>query len=103
MSYRAVLFDLFDTLVMFHRDRLPEIQVNGRTIRSTAGHLHAAFRPFAPGVELPVFVDALFWSWQEAERIRGEDHRENLARKLGTSSVAGLTRFAIENRIDESA
>lgn len=30
-------------------------------------------------------------------------HRENLARKLGTSSVAGLTRFAIENRIDESA
>jgi len=76
MSYRAVLFDLFDTLVMFHRDRLPEIQVNGRTIRSTAGHLHAAFRPFAPGVELPVFVDALFWSWQEAERIRGEDHRE---------------------------
>jgi HAD superfamily hydrolase (TIGR01549 family) len=76
MSYRAVLFDLFDTLVMFHRDRLPEIQVNGRTIRSTAGHLHAAFRPFAPDVELPVFVDALFWSWQEAERIRGEDHRE---------------------------
>lgn len=76
MSYRAVLFDLFDTLVMFHRDRLPEVQVNGRTIRSTAGHLHAAFRPFAPGVELPVFVDALFWSWQEAERIRGEDHRE---------------------------
>lgn len=30
-------------------------------------------------------------------------HRENLARKLGTSSVAGLTRFAIENGIDESA
>lgn len=76
MSYRAVLFDLFDTLVLFHRERLPEVSVNGRVMRSTAGHLHAAFRPFAPGVELHVFVDALFWSWKEAERIRGESHRE---------------------------
>lgn len=76
MTYQAVLFDLFDTLVLFHRERLPEIQVNGRTVRSTAGHLHAAFRPFAPHVELPAFVDALFWSWQEAERIRSDAHRE---------------------------
>lgn len=76
MIYRAVLFDLFDTLVLFHRERLPEVQIDGRKIRSTAGHLHAAFRPFAPHVELPAFVDALFWSWQEAERIRAEDHRE---------------------------
>ncbi len=76
MSYRAVLFDLFDTLVLFHRDRLPEVQVDGKVIRSTAGHLHAAFRPFAPDVALSVFVEALFWSWQEAERIRAEAHRE---------------------------
>ncbi|HKW91899.1 MAG TPA: HAD family hydrolase [Methylomirabilota bacterium] len=76
MSYRAVLFDLFDTLVLFHRDRLPEVRVNGKVMRSTAGHLHAAFRPFAPGIELPAFVEALFWSWQEAERIRAEAHRE---------------------------
>ena len=76
MKYRAVLFDLFDTLVLFHRERLPEIQVNGKTIRSTAGHLHAEFRRFAPDVELAPFVAALFWSWQEAERIRAEDHRE---------------------------
>jgi HAD superfamily hydrolase (TIGR01549 family) len=76
MTYQAVLFDLFDTLVLFHRERLPEIHVNGRTVRSTAGLLHAAFRPFAPHVELPAFVDALFWSWQEAERLRADDHRE---------------------------
>ena len=76
MTYQAVLFDLFDTLVLFHRERLPEIRVNGRTVRSTAGHLHAALRPFAPHVELPAFVDALFWSWQEAERVRSAAHRE---------------------------
>ena len=76
MRPKAVLFDLFDTLVLFDRSRLPEVQVNGRTIRSTAGHLHRAFQPFAPGLELTGFVDALFWSWQEAERIRDETHRE---------------------------
>ena len=76
MTYQAVLFDLFDTLVLFHRERLPEIHVNGRTVHSTAGHLHAAFRPFAPHVELPAFMDALFWSWQEAEKIRSGTHRE---------------------------
>ena len=81
MSYRAVLFDLFDTLVWLDRNRLPEVRVNGKTIRSTAGHLHAAFRPFAPGVEIGSFVDALMWSWQEAERLRHETHREVAARE----------------------
>jgi HAD superfamily hydrolase (TIGR01549 family) len=76
VSYRAVLFDLFDTLVWFDRERLPQVSVNGRVIRSTAGRLHEAFRPYAPGVDLAQFVEALQWSWQEAERLRGESHRE---------------------------
>jgi FMN phosphatase YigB (HAD superfamily) len=76
MSYQAVLFDLFDTLVSFDRQRLPELSVNGKVMRSTAGKLHEAFRPFAPAVELGDFVDALMWSWQEAERLRNENHRE---------------------------
>ena len=76
MKPSAVLFDLFDTLVLLDRSRLPEITVNGKARRTTAGHLHRAFQPFAPGVSLEGFVDALFWSWQEAERIRGEAHRE---------------------------
>lgn len=76
MTCDAVLFDLFDTLVLFERERLPELHVNGRTIRSTAGHLHEALRRFAPEVELGDFVNALVWSWQEAERVRNETHRE---------------------------
>jgi putative hydrolase of the HAD superfamily len=72
----AVLFDLFDTLVLLDRSRLPEVHVNGKARRTTAGHLHRAFQPFAPGLSLEDFVDALFWSWEEAERIRGESHRE---------------------------
>jgi FMN phosphatase YigB (HAD superfamily) len=74
--YRAVLFDLFDTLVVFDRTQLPELQVNGRTVRSTAGQVHAALRPFAPQIALEGFVDALLWSWQQAEHIRDTSHRE---------------------------
>jgi len=72
----AVLFDLFDTLVLFQRERLPEIHINGRTVRSTAGLVHAALQPFAPHVSLDDFAGALFWSWQEAERVRNTTHRE---------------------------
>jgi putative hydrolase of the HAD superfamily len=102
MSYRAVLFDLFDTLVWFDRERLPEVSVNGKVIRSTAGRMHEAFRPYAPGVSLPQFVEALAWSWQEAERRRGESHREVaaperlglLVERLGLDA-AGLSPEAV--------
>ena len=69
--FDAMLFDLFDTLVVFERDRLPEVSVNGRRIRSTAGRVHGRLAERVPGIELGAFVDALVWSWQEAERIRG--------------------------------
>jgi FMN phosphatase YigB (HAD superfamily) len=76
MSYSSVLFDFFDTLVLFDRDRLPEINVNGKTARSTAGRLHQAFTRYAPHVDLPRFYEALLGSWQEAEKIRSSTRRE---------------------------
>ncbi len=76
MTFKAILFDLFDTLVLFDRDRLPEVHVNGRFVRSTAGHLFPILAPYAPGVDLPRFHEALIASWQEAEQIRGADFRE---------------------------
>lgn len=76
MEYQAVLFDLFDTLVLFDRNRLPVVQVNGRAVRSTAGRLYEVFRAYAPDVDLGAFADALLGSWQEAERLRSIDHRE---------------------------
>jgi FMN phosphatase YigB (HAD superfamily) len=76
MAYAAVLFDLFDTLVRFDRERMPEIQVNGRRVRSTAGHIHAVLRAHAPQVSLEACYEALVESWREAERLRAIDHRE---------------------------
>ena len=76
MKFDAVLFDLFDTLVIFDRERLPMLEVNGRQVRSTAGLLHAIIREHAPQVTLGTCYDALIWSWQDAERRRAIDHRE---------------------------
>jgi putative hydrolase of the HAD superfamily len=76
VPYRAVLFDLFDTLVRFDRGRLPEIDLGGRRVRSTAGHLHPVLRAHAPAVTLAALYEALMASWREAERRRAIDHRE---------------------------
>ena len=74
--YAAVLFDLFDTLVHFEPDRLPVVEIAGKTVRSSAGRLHAILNGQAPGVTLEACYDALRASWQEAERLRAVDHRE---------------------------
>jgi FMN phosphatase YigB (HAD superfamily) len=76
MPYAAILFDLFDTLVRFDRERMPEIDIHGKTVRSSAGLLHAILRTQAPDVGLDRCYEALGESWREAERLRAIDHRE---------------------------
>jgi FMN phosphatase YigB (HAD superfamily) len=76
MPYAAVLFDLFDTLVRFDRERMPEIRVNGKAVRSSAGQLHAILSVHAPEIGLEACYEALVESWKEAERLRAIDHRE---------------------------
>ena len=96
MRYRAVLFDLFDTLVRFDRERMPEIQINGKLVRSSAGMLHGILQKQAPQVGLEACYEALGASWREAERLRALDHRE----------VSALDRFAYffrELGLDEAA
>ena len=74
--YRAVLFDLFDTLVRFDRERLPLVRVNGREIRSSVGRLHQVLSASAPHVTLEALHGAMGESWKEAERLRAIDNRE---------------------------
>jgi HAD superfamily hydrolase (TIGR01549 family) len=82
--YAAVLFDLFDTLVRFDRERLPSVQIQGREVRSSVGKLHEVLRPWAEHVTIEALHGALGESWKEAERLRAIDHRE----------VAAPERFA---------
>ena len=74
--YQAILFDLFDTLVRFDRERLPLLQIGGRTVRSTVGYVHGVLRRWAPEITLEAFHAGMGESWREAERLRAIDHRE---------------------------
>lgn len=78
---QAVLFDLFDTLVRFERDRLPRVEVGGRVVHSTVGHLHPVLAAWAPEITLEALYAGLTESWQRAERERAVDHREVTARE----------------------
>ena len=104
MAYRAVFFDLFDTLVRFDRDRLPEIRIKGKSVKSTAGQLHAVLARHVPGVTLEACYDALLASWKEAERLRAIDHREVSARERFSFffPALGLDRAAIPDGLDEA-
>lgn len=104
MAYRAVFFDLFDTLVRFERDRLPEIEIKGKTVRSTAGQLHGVLSRHVPGVTLEACYEALLTSWKEAERLRAIDHREVSARERFSFffPALGLAPDAVPRGLDQA-
>jgi len=82
---RAVLFDMFDTLVRFDPERLPAVEIGGRRFRSSAGRLHAIATQFWPSLSLEMFHEAFIESFREAERRRATSHRE----------IAAPERFAM--------
>jgi len=81
MRYRVVIFDLFDTLVDFERDRLPLIHVNGKAIRSTTGVVYPLFAERYGQISLETFYRAFLESFHEAARIREVEEREVSARE----------------------
>ncbi len=74
--YRAVLFDMFDTLVRFNRDRLPRLQLDGREVHSSVAWLYPVAAAALPGVTVDAFYEAFLGAYRDAERRREVDHRE---------------------------
>ena len=75
MALRAILFDLFDTLVDLHMDHLPAVEVGGRRFPSTLGALHRAASPWT-GAPLEEFAAALRASDAELHRSHWAQGRE---------------------------
>jgi len=97
---RAVVFDLFDTLVDLHMDRLPPVEIDGRRFPSTAGRLHALVRERAP-VPWEDFAKALYAVEREVRAPRAEAGRElptlermeEILRRLGLADAALAERL----------
>ena len=75
-TYRAVLFDLFDTIVDFHRDRLPQVRLGEQTHFSTSGVVYEVLREYAPQLSFETFYEAFRESWYQVEERRKAELRE---------------------------
>ena len=74
--YRAVLFDLFGTVALLDRDKLPPFTWNGTTTRTTTGALRDLFESRVPDVPFADFVSALTDVTREQQAVRATDLRE---------------------------
>lgn len=75
-SYAALIFDLFDTLIDFRRDRMPLVRVNGAEVRTTSRHVYDQFKCVRPEIPFEAFYSAFMGGYREAERIRARELRE---------------------------
>lgn len=82
--YRAVLFDLFGTVALFERDRLPLFEWDGQTSRSTMGRLRLIYEAKVPDVSFAQFFSAL----SEVSREFGEERSRSLR------EIPSLQRFS---------
>lgn len=84
-KYRAALFDLFNTVAVWHPERMPRFTINGEEKPSTLGELKKLINSDSPDVDFDAFVDSLSRTNSELARERAHDGRER-------SSVERFTR-----------
>ncbi len=80
-TYKAVIFDLFDTLVDFDRTQIPTVTIDGREIRSTAGETYKVLAQHAPHTTFETYYLTLSAITKELLAIRERDHLEIPARR----------------------
>ncbi|MCY3985984.1 MAG: HAD family hydrolase [Candidatus Dadabacteria bacterium] len=80
-KYSAVLFDFFDTLVMFDPSLLPEVRIDGEVRNSTAQHVFTQMRSSLEGMEFSDFYMPFVESYTELLELRKKDLREYPNRK----------------------
>ena len=72
--YRAVLFDLFGTVALFDREKLPLFEWQGQTSRSTMGRLRSIVEERAPAISFERF----FLTLSDVSKELGEERIRSL-------------------------
>ena len=94
-AFRALSFDLFDTLVDLHMEDLPEFRVGERTMRGTHAELHRVASRWI-SLDLPAFVERLLASdrelWESTYKVDRElptlQRFRSFARSVGVDDDA---------------
>jgi FMN phosphatase YigB (HAD superfamily) len=80
-TYKAVIFDLFDTLVDFDRAQIPVITIDGREVRTTAGETYKLLAQYAPHMSFATYYHTLSAVTKVLLAVRERDHLEIPARR----------------------
>lgn len=101
-KYGAVLFDLFGTVALFDRERLPVFEWNGQTSRSTLARLRLLMAQEIPQLDFAQFLVALNDVSRELTEARAREMREfssvyrftQALTRVGLDDVAETRRLA---------
>lgn len=80
-KYKAVIFDLFNTIVNFNRSRLPTAYIDGIEIKSTSIEVYKVFQKFHNDADFKDFYTAFTESYAEFEENKRKDYKEFHNRK----------------------
>lgn len=75
-NYKAIIFDLFDTIVDFHFSKLPLIQINGTQVNTTSSAVYKIFSTQFKGFDYHKFHEIFIDSYTQSEEIKKADYRE---------------------------
>ncbi len=74
--YRAILFDLFNTVALFDPQKLPTFEWEGKTLRSTMGKVRLTVEQIFPHIPFSLFFKTLTEVSQELGEVRTRELRE---------------------------
>ena len=80
-KYSNIIFDLFDTLILFKPELLPKIEINDREHFSTGKDVFKAFSVYYTDYGFDEFITFFFNSYKEFQGLKNIDNREYPNRK----------------------
>lgn len=75
-KYKNIIFDLFDTLILFKPELLPEIEINGKIHHSTGFDVYDVFKTHFEDYSFNEFFTNFFNSYKKFQELKNLDHRE---------------------------
>lgn len=75
-EYKSILFDLFDTLILFEPSLLPALNIDGKKKYSTAEPVFSVFRKYFSEMDFDSFYRYFVKSYAEFQKMKNVENRE---------------------------
>ncbi|GIW47219.1 MAG: haloacid dehalogenase [Deltaproteobacteria bacterium] len=103
--YRAIVFDLFDTLVDFNHSNPPSVEINGVEVKSISAPVYRVFSQAFGHMDFNRFQRAFIESYEEIEREKKKEYKELYAgerfRLMLTKLNIGADKSFLEDLVED--